>query len=716
MGTRFGCGLEQCGCCMVLIDGVPEKCCTKPVWSVAGKPVITIEGLGTPERPHPLQQAFIDEQAGQCGYCLSGILISAKALLDKNPSPTRAEIAAALDDNICRCGSHNRILRAVEKAAAAHACGSEADERAPFPARSTTTRASIAGWRSRRPARSPSITGRVELGQGVLTAMAQIAADELDVAMARIAMRSGDTELTPNEGYTAGSQSIQFGGVAHAAGLRRRARAVSRPGGQSARLQRERAVHSRRQHPAQRRIDRPRLLDARRRGRSHVKATGSGARKPVADMKSIGAEQRAASTCRPRFSARPAFIHDMQLDGMVHARVVRQPNRGATHRRDRRSGDPPRRQGAGRIRAPRKLSRHRRRRRDCRRRSPRVAAVRPRHLAERRGADCDPAGGQLAAAAAGGRPRLSAHRSRRDPQGSSATRRPIRAAISRMPRSRRHAGSREFRDGHLTVWTHCQGVFPLRAALAKTLGLEPPHITVHHVQGSGCYGHNGADDAAADAAIIAMQMPGKPIRVRWRREEEFVYEPKTPAMIVKVRALLDDAGKPVDWTQEIWSPTHNLRGRAPAAICSARWRCPIRRPSRRRTTCRKPMAAAPPATPSRSTTSGQAHIHHLVHGDAGAHLRAARARRHAERVCARMLHRRTGRARRQGPGRNTGSSITADQRARAVIEKVAAMARWNAGEPGGSRPRPRHRLCALQEPRRLLRRAWSNSTSTRKSA
>jgi nicotinate dehydrogenase subunit A len=118
MGTRFGCGLEQCGCCTVLIDGQPEKSCAKPVWSVAGKTVTTIEGLGSEAKPHPLQQAFLDEQAGQCGYCLSGILVSAKALLDRNPQPTRAQIAQALDGNICRCGSHNRILRAVEKAAA----------------------------------------------------------------------------------------------------------------------------------------------------------------------------------------------------------------------------------------------------------------------------------------------------------------------------------------------------------------------------------------------------------------------------------------------------------------------------------------------------------------------------------------------------------------------------------------------------------------------
>jgi nicotinate dehydrogenase subunit A len=117
MGTKFGCGLEQCGCCMVLIDGKPEKSCGKALSTVAGKRVLTIEGLGTRERPHALQQAFLDEQAGQCGYCLPGILISAKALLDRNPSPSRREIALALDDNICRCGSHHRILRAIERAA-----------------------------------------------------------------------------------------------------------------------------------------------------------------------------------------------------------------------------------------------------------------------------------------------------------------------------------------------------------------------------------------------------------------------------------------------------------------------------------------------------------------------------------------------------------------------------------------------------------------------
>lgn len=113
-GSRYGCGLEQCGSCMVLIDGKPEYACAREIGTVAGRSVTTIEGLGG---NHPLQLAFLEEQAGQCGYCLSGILISAKALLDANQSPTHAEIVAALDNHLCRCGAQPRILRAVEKAA-----------------------------------------------------------------------------------------------------------------------------------------------------------------------------------------------------------------------------------------------------------------------------------------------------------------------------------------------------------------------------------------------------------------------------------------------------------------------------------------------------------------------------------------------------------------------------------------------------------------------
>lgn len=119
MGSRFGCGEGQCGACHVLVDGVSVASCDTPLESVAGKSVVTVEGLAQGGQLHPLQQAFIDEQAAQCGYCLSGILISAAALLQKTPHSNEAEVRAALDAHLCRCGSHNRIVRAVLRAAEA---------------------------------------------------------------------------------------------------------------------------------------------------------------------------------------------------------------------------------------------------------------------------------------------------------------------------------------------------------------------------------------------------------------------------------------------------------------------------------------------------------------------------------------------------------------------------------------------------------------------
>ena len=117
-GTRFGCGSGECGACFVLVDGRAVAACDTPLWSVAGKDVTTIEGLGTADAPHRLQTAFIAEQAMQCGYCVPGIIISAAALLAANPAPTEADVRAALDRNLCRCGAHNRMVRAVLRAAA----------------------------------------------------------------------------------------------------------------------------------------------------------------------------------------------------------------------------------------------------------------------------------------------------------------------------------------------------------------------------------------------------------------------------------------------------------------------------------------------------------------------------------------------------------------------------------------------------------------------
>ena len=115
-GPRFGCGLGQCGACTVHLDGKPVRSCTLPISQAAGKNVLTLEGLGTPEKPHPLQQAFIEEQAVQCGYCINGMIMQAKALLDQNRKPSEAQIRQALAGNLCRCGTHVRIVRAVKRA------------------------------------------------------------------------------------------------------------------------------------------------------------------------------------------------------------------------------------------------------------------------------------------------------------------------------------------------------------------------------------------------------------------------------------------------------------------------------------------------------------------------------------------------------------------------------------------------------------------------
>ena len=115
-GAKFGCGLAQCGACTVIADGAPIRSCVTPLGDAAGREITTIEGLGTVERPHPLQKAFIELQAAQCGYCINGMVMSAKALLDQSPRASNSEIRDALAGNLCRCGTHTRILRAIEKA------------------------------------------------------------------------------------------------------------------------------------------------------------------------------------------------------------------------------------------------------------------------------------------------------------------------------------------------------------------------------------------------------------------------------------------------------------------------------------------------------------------------------------------------------------------------------------------------------------------------
>lgn len=407
------------------------------------------------------------------------------------------------------------------------------------------------------PGRVVVSTGRVEIGQGVLTAMLQIAADELDVAPERITLQTGDTDLTPNEGYTAGSQSIQYGGVAlrlacaEVRGLFLD-HAAARLACQPAELAVRDGAITRGGAPTGH--DYWSLASAIDLGRH---ATGRAAPKAVGDYRIVGGNARRLDLAAKVFGE-PAFVHDMALDGMVHARIVRQPRRGATLTEIDEAAL--RRAARGDI--------------EIVRRGNFVAIV-----------GTDETAVEAAAATAANhvawdaieainplqeearwllqQPAIDRVFGAPEPAAPPPANSRREATYTRMHIAHASVGPSAavalYRDGHLTVWTHCQGVYPLRAALARSLKLDPAAISVRHAQGPGCYGHNGADDAAADAAVVALQMPGRPVRVRWRREEEFGFEPVSPAMVTTVRAVLDRSGRPADWTTEIWSGRHSSR-------------------------------------------------------------------------------------------------------------------------------------------------------------
>jgi CO/xanthine dehydrogenase Mo-binding subunit len=387
--------------------------------------------------------------------------------------------------------------------------------------------------------------------------MLQIAAEELDVSRGRILLQTGDTDLTPNEGYTAGSQSIQFGGVAlrmacaEVRGLFLDHAAENFGYSRSELSLRDGVITHRGEATGHDYWSLVAAVDLRRH------ATGRSPIKSVSEYSMVGADAPRVDLAAKVFGE-PVFVHDMVLDGMVHARIVRQPRRRAPIK----SVD----EAALRrvAKGPIEIARH----------GNFLAILGP-----------DETVVEAVAAVAGNHvvwdgldainpfqeearwllQQPSIDRTIGPPEPTEPTPGITRheATYTRMHVA--HAsvapscGLALYRDGRLTVWSHSQGVYPLRDALARTLKLDPAAISVKHVQGPGCYGHNGADDAAADAAITAFLSPGKPVRVRWRREEEFGFEPVSPAMVVTAQARLDASGYPADWTTEIWSGRHTSR-------------------------------------------------------------------------------------------------------------------------------------------------------------
>jgi len=523
-------------------------------------------------------------------------------------------------------------------------------------------------------------TGRVEIGQGVLTAMLQIAAEELEVAPERILLQTGDTDLTPNEGYTAGSQSIQFGGVAlRMACAEVRAlfldQAAASFGYTRADLAvRDGAITQNGEPTGQDYWSLAAAVDLRR------DATGRSPTKSVSDYSIVGRNAPRVDLAAKVFGG-PAFIHDMVLDGMAHARVVRQPRRGATIAKIDEAAL--RRAAKGPI----EIVRH----------GnflailgadetvvEAVAAVAPDHVAWD---GLDPIN-PYQEEARWLLQQPSMDRTIGPPPPAEPTPATTRheATYTRMHIA--HAsvapscGLAQYRDGRLTVWTHSQGVYPLRDALARTLKLDPAAISVKHAQGPGCYGHNGADDAATDAAVIAFYQPGKPIRVRWRREEEFGFEPVSPAMVTTAHALLDASGRPADWTTEIWSGRHSSRPGGGGNLLAAE-ALPDPPPP--------PPAVESGYPPGAGTRNGEPLydfpakriVHHLIAETPvrTSSLRGLGATLNVFAIESSMdeLAERAG----QDPVAYR-LSVLADARARAVVEHVARISGWRAGLPAGT--------------------------------
>jgi len=442
--------------------------------------------------------------------------------------------------------------------------------------------------------------GKVEIGQGILTALSQIAAEELDVAVGRIDILAGDTEDAPDEGSTSSSQSIEMSGRSvRLISAELRTRILGRLAQRLNCSVDDLSV-----------TDGAFLQDGNATGHDYwsfagpedfaADIEGSATPKPPAAYKVVGQPVPRRDLIAKVSGA--AFIHDIVRPGMLHARILRQPSRDA--RLATLDETAIIRAVGGEI--------------DIVRVGDFVAFVGPDETVVQRAAVAAPTHAswtgvrQLHPAqqeAAWFLTQPSNDRHYGDPNPPASTEAPAEAGTSAparppadldggtstgpVPADTRapdtaitgtvtpaariivsqtysrpyvaHAALApscalaEYRDGHLSVWSHTQAVYPLRNSLADILGLKRDQVTVRHAHGAGCYGHNGADDAALDAAIIALQRPGHCIRVQWRREEEFGFEPVSTAHMTRVRAELDAAGRPVDWTTEVWAGSHVQR-------------------------------------------------------------------------------------------------------------------------------------------------------------
>jgi nicotinate dehydrogenase subunit B len=406
-----------------------------------------------------------------------------------------------------------------------------------------------------RPGTARVFSAKVEIGQGILTALAQIAADELRLPLEQVQVVSGDTAQCPVESYTAGSMSIEVGAMSlRLACAQAREELIER----AARMM---EVESARVSLQDGRV----LLDGRPSELDYWKVaphvewrrpvTGRAAPIAVGAGRYVG--RNVARLDLPAKIAGGGFIHDLEMPGLLHARVLRPPSYGARLEaldesaaaalpgvvKIWRSGD-----FAAVV---------------CEREYQAVKALE----ALRKGAQWrEPEPGPAVHSWSQALPAMPTSDSSSEfgpPASPAAAGRHISASYTRPLLAHASMGPSCaiacFQDDCLRIWSHTQGVFPLRKALATALGLAEAQVIVTHVQGAGVYGHNGADDAAMDAALLARQLPSRPVRVQWSREDELLWSPFGSPMVVKMEGEVGAAGEIAGWTMDIWSGPHGLR-------------------------------------------------------------------------------------------------------------------------------------------------------------
>jgi len=576
--AKYGCGTELCGACKVLVEGVDVPSCQLPVGHVAGLEITTVEGLAEGDELHPLQETFLEEQSAQCGYCAAGMIIAAQGLLNRVRYPSDDEIRAALSSNLCRCGVYDRVRRAIKLRIGRLEAPNlrmiegdplEADDAEPDRSPSLEAFPLIDDWIAFNDDRSVSVfSGKAELGQGIATALAQIAAEELDLAFERIRVVMADTQLTPDEGGTTGSRSLETSGVAiRSAAAAAREHLLSLAYEQldsltpAAQLRVVDGVIA--DDLSGRKTDYWELLAGKR---------SFGGRSVRADvpLKSPDSYKLVGSSAQrldleSKVSGGDSYVHDLAPSGVLHARVVRPPayharlvdcDRDAVRRmpgvvevvQDGQFIAVVAEREEQALRAAEKA-------RECA--AWKYEADLP--PAEQTYADLlsKPQQSRLVKAGEIVDDPIPAIQTPEDCERTlSATyTRPFQMHAALGP----SAALALWRDEQLTVWSHTQAAFILRGALAQVLELDSAQIRVIHSEGAGCYGHNGADDVALDAALVARALPGRPISLKWTRWDEHAWEPYGSAMLLQLQASLSARGEIIDWNHDVWSYAHSTR-------------------------------------------------------------------------------------------------------------------------------------------------------------